>query len=215
LTEATYAMWATLWGMLTVQDINAWATVILVGITAYYAYQTRRLVKVEADRSEFEAKRSELESRPYLEVLFQRWALGEFGPQFEAINVGTGPAVRVRFDNPSHLLWLSGQAHIQGFTTIATGLPSARFAFRTKPMTPDGELPTTDWSTEFRIRYNDAAGLHEFADKWRLGVDQGTSYLVRVNATVLKTQPAESEDYVAPQGPHGISFQTVPDRQSS
>jgi len=82
-------------------------------------------------------------------------------------------------------------------------------------MTPDGELPTTDWSTEFRIRYNDAAGLHEFADKWRLGVDQGTSYLVRVNATVLKTQPAESEDYVAPQGPHGISFQTVPDRQSS
>jgi len=51
-------MWNTLWQMLTVQNINAWATVILVAVTGYYAYQTRKLVRVEAERSAFEAKRT-------------------------------------------------------------------------------------------------------------------------------------------------------------
>ncbi len=69
-------MWETRWAILTV--------------TGYYAYQTRKRVKVEADRSEFEAKRSELESRPYLEVRFLDWGAGNLGPQFDLINVRRG-----------------------------------------------------------------------------------------------------------------------------
>ncbi len=69
MEEATLVQWINAWGT----AVSAVATVILVAITGYYAYQTRRLVKVEADRSEFEAKRSELESRPYLEVRILAW----------------------------------------------------------------------------------------------------------------------------------------------
>jgi len=180
--------------------ISALATVILVAVTGYYAYQTRKLVTIEAQRSKFEAERSELESRPYLEVHLMNWGEETRGPSFEVVNVGTGPAVRVRFDNPQDLMWLDSSDNIQGFTTLATGLPPALFAFRQRLAT-GAQPPTTDWSSEFRLRYNDAAGFHEFADKWRLGVDHGASYLVRVNATTLKTKSLESEDYVVRQGP--------------
>jgi hypothetical protein len=73
-------MCETLWEMLTVENINAsatvvtaLATVILMAITGFYACQTRKLVQVEAERSEFEAKRAELESRPYLQLRFFNW----------------------------------------------------------------------------------------------------------------------------------------------
>ena len=198
----SYAMCETV----TVQCLSAWttvvsalATLILVAITGYYAWQTRKLVNIEAERSAFEANRAELESRPYLEVRFLDWDAVNLGPQFDVFNVGAGPAVRVRLDNPNDLSWMDSHANIQGFTTIATGLPPGRFAFRRH--LSGGEPRTGDWSAEFGIRYNDASGLHEYADKWRLGVDHGVSYLVRVNATTLKTQPLESEDYVVRQGP--------------
>ena len=213
LTESSYAMWETLWGMLTVQNINASATVInalaaviLAVITAIYTWQNRSLVNqnktlvnIETERSAFEAKRSELESRPYLEVRFLDWDAVNLGPQFDVFNVGAGPAVRVRLDNPRDLSWMDSYANIQGFTTIAAGLPPGRFAFR-RPLS-GGEPRTADWHAEFRIRYNDAAGLHEYADKWRLGVDKGMPFLLKVNATVLNTQPLDSEDYVVQQGP--------------
>ena len=55
-------MWETRWAILTVPNISASATavsafasVILVAVAGYYAYQTRKLVKVEANGSEFEA----------------------------------------------------------------------------------------------------------------------------------------------------------------
>jgi len=102
--------------------------------------------------------------------------------------------VRVRFDG-NDLVWEDTYANLQGFVTIAQASVqgSARFRY----LRPFEGVPT---STEFRIRYNDASGLHEFADKWRIGIDK-TSYLVRVNATALKKQPPESEDYVTEQGP--------------
>ena len=79
---------------------------------------------------------------------------------------GVGPAVRIRLYNPRDLLWLGSYANTQEFTTIGAGLPSARFALRQSLL--GAAPPTNDWSSEFRIRYNDAAGLREYADKWRL-----------------------------------------------
>jgi hypothetical protein len=198
-------VWQVLWANLTVNNINASATtinalaaVILAIITFVHVRQNKTLVRIETERSAFEAQRADLASRPYLEVRLFKLGEDRNRPVFEALNVGVCPAVRVRFDNTRDLLWDDLSATYQGFSTIPAG-QLARFSFY-RPL-HGGETPQGAWSTEFRIRYNDAAGLHEYADKWRLGVDVGVSYLVRVNATVLKTQPLESEDYVLNQGP--------------
>src|SRR4029453_18105810 len=82
-----YAMYETLTVQNTVQNINAWATVIsalatgiLVAITAVYTWQTQKLVNIERERSEFEAKRAELESRPYLQVRPRKMGCEDRGP---------------------------------------------------------------------------------------------------------------------------------------
>ena len=111
------------------------------------------------------------DSRPRIQIQFISWSpthpVPEMlqGPELEAFNVGQTPALRVRFGNPNDLRWLDSGANVQGSTTIAAGLPPARFAFR-PPVSLSGNS-----STEFRILYNDAAGLREFDEKWRLGID--------------------------------------------
>lgn len=168
-------------------------TAFLVIVTAFYACETRRLTNLTHDILQSESDRWLMETRPFLEVRFIGWGEENRSPEFDILNVGKWAAVRVRFDGRD-LSWSNAVINRQGSTTIWPMGDPAQFNI------PKYERPTSGASIEFRIRYNDVSDTREFADKWRLETEDGKTYLLKVNSTVLKKTPPTSEEYIIQQG---------------